>query len=56
MEKRKNKIEVIPIINECTYYHKDKHGICKNCKNTRKYKDGYYLIVNGYAYSVDTIK
>lgn len=53
-------VEFEPIILPCTYYHKDKQGECKNCHGTRKYVDGYYMIVENdgkkIAFTVDTIK
>lgn len=57
MSKKKAKIEFVPIINKCTYHNTDKTGICPNCNNTQKYKDGYYLVIdNRFGFVVDTIK
>ena len=50
-------IEYIPIIKKCTYYCPDENGICKNCNDTGKYIDGYYLIIDGKSgFMVDNIK
>ena len=60
MSKKKAKVEFIPLIKPCTYHHPDKKQVCRNCKNTMKYKDGYYLVYGKgkkkYAFFVDTIK
>lgn len=54
------KVTFEPLIKPCTYHHLDKNGICRNCNNTRIYKDGYYMIIerNGKktAWFVDTVK
>ena len=58
MQEKKGKVEFIPIEGKCTYYHKDEKGVCKNCKGTMKYVDGYHMIYesNGqkYGFTVDT--
>ena len=54
-------VEFIPIMKPCTYHSQDFDGICKNCNNTMKYVDGYYMIVTDrkgqkIGFTVDTIK
>ena len=51
-------VEFTPIVVPCTYHSPDpKTGICRNCDGTRKYVDGYYMIIdNKTAFTVDTIK
>ena len=61
MSKKKVKVKFIPLIKPCTYHHKQKDGVCINCNDTMKYKDGYTLIYtdkNGVkqAFFVDTLK
>ena len=61
MQKKKTKVEFIPLIVPCTYHHKKEDGVCRNCNDTMKYKDGYYMIHtdekgNKSAFFVDTIK
>jgi len=50
-------IEYIPIIKKCTYYKPDENGICRNCNGTRKYVDGYYMIIDGITgFTIDNMK
>lgn len=50
-------VEYIPNIVKCTYWHKKKDGICKNCNDTMKYINGYYMIIDGkIGFFVDTIE
>ncbi len=60
MAKKKTKVNFIPLIQKCSYFHPNEKKICRNCNNTMKYKDGYYMIYesNGkkYGFFVDTIK
>ena len=60
MQKKKTKVEFIPLIVPCTYHHKKEDGVCINCNDTMKYKAGYYMIYekNGkkYSFFVDSIK
>ena len=53
---KKTKAEFIPLMKSCTYHYPTKDNPCKNCNNTGKYKDGYYMIVGKTAWFVDTIK
>jgi len=56
-KEKKPKVEFIPLYQKCTYHHPDEKGICKNCNNTGKYCDGYYMIINGKTgWFVDSIK
>ena len=60
MEK-KAKVKFIPLIKKCTYHHKKEDGVCRNCNDTMKFKDGYTLIYtdkNGLkqAFFVSTLK
>lgn len=49
-------VEYIPNMKKCSYYHKGKDGVCKNCNDTRKYIDGYYMIIDGkIGWMVDTL-
>ena len=61
MENKKHKVKFVPIVKECTYYHKNKEGVCRNCNDTRKFIAGYHLIVedkdgNKIGFQVDTLK
>ena len=56
MKNKEKKVEFIPLMKDCTYHHLNEKGICRNCGNTGKYKDGYYLIAGKTAYFVDTVK
>lgn len=52
-----HKIEYEPIIYDCTYYSPDKNGVCRNCNGTKKYIDGYYMIIDDKTcFMVDNIK
>jgi len=57
---KKKKVEFIPLIKKCTYHHKKEDGVCRNCNDTMKYQDGYYMIYEKdgkkYAFFVDSIK
>jgi len=56
-DERKNKVEFIPIVYECTYHYPENEGGCPNCHGTGKYIDGYYMIINDkWAMMVDNIK
>ncbi len=61
--KDKNKdgtVEFTPLIQKCTYHHKDADGVCKNCNDTMKYQDGFYLTYEKdgkkFGFFVDTLK
>lgn len=61
MKDKEHRVEFIPIVKRCTYNHRDKNGVCKNCNNTMKFIAGYHLITedkdgNKIAFQVDTIK
>lgn len=57
MDNKKKKVEFIPLMKDCTYHYPERNGGCPNCNNTGKYKDGYYMIINGKTgFFVDTIK
>lgn len=52
-----HKVEYIPIVTTCSYYFPDsKTGVCTNCNGTRKYIQGYHMIIDDkIGYTVDTI-